>query len=72
MARAQVPWIQSFRLFRVLGEFSRSTALYYASDLAILLPYYFIGYASILAFLLTSYFIGYASVLALASIWIFT
>ena len=53
-----------------LGEFSRSTALYYASVLAILLHSYFIDYASILAFLLTSYFIGYASVLALASIWV--
>ena len=33
MARARVPWIQSFRLSGDLGEFSRSTALYYASIL---------------------------------------
>ena len=58
MARPEFSGFRTFGISGALGEFSRSTALYYASDLAILLPYYFIGYASVLAFLLTSYFIG--------------
>ena len=64
MARSELHGFRTFRLSGDLGEFSRSTALYYASILAFPLTSYFIGYASDLAILLPYYFIGYASVLA--------